>query len=562
MHTAPASNFDTLPAGPRTAPPVSAPERAPLGAPCLQGARDAAGTVKFSNPIIPGFHPDPSICRAGEDFYLVTSSFEYFPGVPIFHSRDLVSWRLIGHCLTRRSQLQLDGVKASDGIYAPTIRFHEGRFYMVVTSVVLRENGTKTTVNFYVTAGNPAGEWSEPIFVEQRGIDPSLFFDADGKVYFTSNGTGWAEVRGAYQCEIDIATGSALTETRFLWPGTGGQYPEAPHLFKRGDFYYLMLAEGGTEAGHMVTISRSASPWGPFEPCPRNPLLTHRSVMSPIAATGHADFVEDQHGNWWAVFLGIRWSEYGWHHLGRETFLAPMRWDADGWPEINGGKPVALQMEVESGLPPHPWPAEPERDDFEGGRLGLSWNFLRNPREADCSLAARPGWLRLRCAPATLDDLDSPAFIGRRQEHFICDVSTLIDFSPQTESEEAGLTVLIDNQHHCEVAIALRGGRRTAIVRRRIGTLVAEVACEPLPDEPAVVLWIKADRTHYAFGFQTSGGAATTLARGETRYLSTEVAGGYTGVYLGIYATGRGTASDNAAFFDWFRYSAAAKESL
>ena len=380
------------------------------------------------NPIIPGFHPDPSVCRVGEDFYLVNSSFEYFPGVPIFHSRDLVHWRQIGHCLTRVSQLPLDGVKPSDGVYAPTIRFHGGRFYMVVTRVLLRDDGTKTTSNFYVHADEPTGEWSEPVFVDQGGIDPSLFFDDDGKVYFTSNGTGWAGVRGAYQCEIDLATGRRLGNTHFVWAGTGGQYPEAPHLFKRAGFYYLMLAEGGTEEGHMVTISRARSPWGPFEPCPHNPLLTHRSLMQPIQATGHADLVEDQHGQWWAVFLGIRYTEYRFHNLGRETFLASVRWTPDGWPVINEGKPVAVETELETALAPHPWPERPARDDFDSPHLDPCWNFLRNPGADDWSLQARPGSLWLRAAPATLDALESPAFVGRRQEHFTCGVAARIDF--------------------------------------------------------------------------------------------------------------------------------------
>ena len=506
------------------------------------------------NPVITGFHPDPSVCRVGEDYYLVNSSFEYFPGIPIFHSRDLMHWRPIGHCLTRAIQNPLDGAKPSDGVYAPTIRHHDGVFYMVVTSVALLADGTKMTRNFYVTTTDPAGEWSDPVFVEQRGIDPSLLFDDDGKVYFTSNGTGWATVRGAYQCEIDITTGRQLSETRFLWPGTGGQYPEAPHLFKRGDFYYLMLAEGGTDEGHMVTIARSRSPWGPFEPCPHNPLITHRSLMNLVQATGHADFIEDHRGNWWAVFLGIRYSEYRYHNLGRETFLAPVRWTADGWPVVNENQTVLLEREFENALPPHPWPVEKGRDDFDSTRLDFCWNFLRNPRAEDWSLTENPGSLRLRCSPVTLDELDSPAFLGRRQQHFECVVSAHVDFTARSENEEAGLTVLLDNQHHYDIAVTLRGGKRTAVVRRRIGTLTAEVACEILPDGP-VVLSITADRSNYALGFQPPGGEARILATGEVRYLSTEVAGGYTGVYFGLFATSRGKPSKNAAHFDWFDYS-------
>ena len=500
--------------------------------------------MKYTNPIIPGFHPDPSICRVGEDYYLVNSSFEYFPGVPIYHSRDLMHWRQIGHCLTRESQLPLTGVKASDGIYAPTIRYHEGRFYMITTNM----NGGG---NFYVWTEDPAGEWSEPIWVAQKGIDPSLLFE-NGKVYLTSNGSLWAPVRGIYQCEIDIETGRQLTETKFLWPGNGGAYPESPHLYHIGEWYYLLIAEGGTAEGHSSTIARSLDPYGPFESCPHNPILTHRSLMNEIQATGHADLIEDHHGNWWAVFLGYRYGEYSWHHLGRETYLAPVEWTADGWPVVNGGNKVTPLMEIDRPMTPCPVPGRAEYDDFNSETLGFEWNHLRNPDPADYSLTNRPGWLMLACASPTLDELASPSFLGRRQEHFHCAVTTLIDFIPTNEQEEAGLTVLADNKHHYEIAVTIRRGNLCAIVRRRIGTLVAEVACSDLPSGP-IELQIIADPIIYRF-LAGKPGNLTELATGEVRYLSTQVAGGYTGVYFGLYATANGVKSQAEAFFDWFDY--------
>ena len=504
--------------------------------------------MKYTNPIIPGFHPDPSICRVGEDYYLVNSSFEYFPGVPIYHSRDLMNWRQIGHCLTRESQLPLGGVNASDGIYAPTIRYHDGRFYMVTTNV----NGGG---NFYVWTEDPAGEWSEPIWVAQKGIDPSLLFE-NGKVYFTSNGTNWAPVRGIYQCEIDIATGKQLTETKFLWTGNGGSYPEAPHLFHIGDWYYLTVAEGGTAECHTVTIARSREPYGPFESCPHNPIITHRSLMNDIQATGHADLVEDHHGNWWAVFLGYRYGEYSWHHLGRETYLAPVEW-IEGWPIVNHGEKVLCTMEVDRPMTPCPWPVLAERDDFDASSLDFAWNHLRNPDPSLYSLSERPGSLRLLCSTPTIDDLASPSFVGRRQEHFECEAATLLDFDPTSENEEAGLCVLADNRHHYEVAVTKRGGKRSVIVRRRIGTLIAEVVCRALADGP-VELRIIADKKTYRF-LAGAPGSLAELATGETRYLSTQVAGGYTGAYFGLYATARGAGSSTKAFFDWFDYRVIAK---
>ena len=314
------------------------------------------------------------------------------------------------------------------------------------------------------------------------------------------------------------------------------------------------MAEGGTAEGHSSTIARSKSAWGPFEPCPRNPILTTRGVMNEVQATGHADFVEDADGHWWAVFLGVRYVEGTFHNLGRETFLAPVTWDAEGWPVVHGGHRILTTMEAAHLPPLHAWPQEPPRDDFDAGSLRLCWNFLRNPHDRDWSLSERPGSLRLRCSPVTLDELASPAFVGRRQRHFQCRAAARVDFSPQRENEEAGLTALIDPAHHYEVALTLRGGMRHVVARRRIGTLACEepgVAIEP---EGEVTLFIRADRRWYELGCLTRDGTKIVVARGETRYLSSEVAGGYTGVYLGLYATANGADSDNAAYFDWFDY--------
>jgi xylan 1,4-beta-xylosidase len=495
--------------------------------------------MKIKNPIIPGFYPDPSVCRVGEDYYLVNSTFEYFPGVPIFHSRDLVHWQQIGHCLTRKSQLPLDGARSSGGIYAPTIRYHDGTFYMVTTNVT---GGG----HFYVHTRDPYGEWSEPVWVEGVEIDPSLFFDDDGRAYFTYKARGTI-----FQYEIDIETGKALTEKRPLWPGTGGQHPEGPHPYKINGRYYLMLAEGGTSYGHMETIARSETPWGPFEGCPHNPILTHRSTNSPIQATGHADLIQAHDGNWWAVFLGTR-PIRSHHHLGRETFLAPVSWTGDGWPVVGQDGMVSLEMEAQT-LPLHPWAEESARDDFDERTLRLCWNFLRNPHAVDWSLADRPGWLRLNGSAVTLDDVDSPAWIGRRQRHFDCRATALLGFDPQNDGEEAGLTAFMNELHHYEIAVTRLADQRCVIARRRIGSLPAIVAREEIGAGP-VTLEIEAQPEMVTFSYAMEGCEPHALAQGETRYLSSEVARGFTGVYFAMYATGNGQASATPAFFDWFEY--------
>jgi alpha-N-arabinofuranosidase len=503
--------------------------------------------MTYRNPIIAGFHPDPSICRVGQDYYVVTSTFEYFPGVPIFHSTDLVHWRQVGYCLTRESLLPLKTAWISGGIFAPTIRWHDGTFYMIVTNV-------SGQGNFYVTARQPEGPWSEPIIVKADGkpvdgIDPSLFFDDDGKVYFSgTSGTA----------TIDIETGNLTSDLKRVWTGSGGRYAEAPHLYKINGLYYVMLAEGGTEPGHMVTIARSESPWGPYEACPHNPILTHRDRGGhPIQSTGHADLVEAHDGSWWAVFLATRVSNKypNVHHLGRETFLAPVSWDAEGWPIIGDKGGVELEMQapsfmtdVEQAL------IGASRDDFDADTLALPWNFRRNPDPATWSLVERRGSLALKCLPVTLNNVGQPVFVGRRQEHFKCRFSASIDFTPLADFDEAGLTVIMNEEHHYEIFI--RGnseGGRTVAVRRRIGDLVAVVAEEPI-QEGNVVMSIEANPEEYHFSYETRNGNRRKLASGSTRYLSTEIAGGFTGVLLGMYATSNDHASTATAYFDWAEY--------
>jgi alpha-N-arabinofuranosidase len=516
--------------------------------------------MNYRNPMIPGFYPDPSVCRVGEDYYLVTSTFEYFPGVPVFHSRDLVDWELIGHCLTRPEQVPLGGSRASGGIFAPTIRYHEGRFYMVVTNVT---GGG----HFYVWTDDPAGEWSDPIWVNTGafGIDPSLFFDDDGTCYFTAT-----SMNGLVQCPIDIATGKALEAPRPVWQGTGGSFPEAPHLYKIHGAYYMMLAEGGTERGHMVTIARGPTPYGPWEACPHNPILSHRSTGRPIQSTGHADLFEAHDGSWWLVFLGTRpHGQYPlFHNLGRETNLAPVTWTLDGWPVVG----VDGHAERESAAPAFAtavrrrWD-EPTEDTFEGDTLPLYWNWLRNPDMSNYRLGERPGWLRLLGTGVTLNETASPTFVGRRQQHHQMVISATLDFSPSLDGEEAGLTVYMNNTHHYEVAVTSQGGRRVAIARRTIGSLSVITAQRELPEAGEVELSVVAEtpagaepRAHaggnptYALRFRVDGGEPVVLDTPEMRYIATEVAGGFTGAYLGVYTTGNGVPCNVAADFSRVLY--------
>lgn len=498
----------------------------------------------YTNPIIPGFHPDPSVCRVGDDYYLVTSSFEFSPGVPLFHSKDLINWQQLGHVLTRPSQLPLAKSRASGGIYAPTIRYHEGTFYMITTNVT--DKG-----NFIVHTKDPKGEWSDPVWLEQKGIDPSLYFEGD-KCYLTTNPDNTI-----YLSEINPITGKQLTPSKAIWTGTGGRYPEAPHLYKKDGWYYLLISEGGTEYGHKVTIARSRNIDGPYDSNPANPILTHANVgtqMSPIQGTGHADFVEAQDGSWWMVCLGFR-PQSGLHHmLGRETFLAPVRWDKNAWPVINGNGTIDLKMDVPT-LPLQPFKKTNPTSDFKATTLGLEWNYLRNPELKNYSLSEKKGVLRLKASTIQLDDFPgSPTFVGRRQEHINFTATTSLTLNDAKEGDLSGLTVYMTNEAHYDIFLKQTAdNKQTLVLRYKIGSL-SHIDTEIAVPKGKVYLQVTGDNDFYSFAYATDGKNFTPLGKIEVRNISSETIGGFTGIYLGLFASSK-KGSKAYADFETFVYS-------
>ncbi|SFR98963.1 glycoside hydrolase family 43 protein [Anaeromicropila populeti] len=502
----------------------------------------------YRNPIIAGMHPDPSICRVGEDYFLVNSSFEYFPGIPVFHSRNLIQWDLIGHCITRNSQLTIrKGFPNETGTFAPTIRYHNGTFYVVCTNVTY---GGADDGNFFVWTKDPFGEWSDPVWLDCPGIDPSFFFDEDGITYYIGTASGQI-----YLCQIDLNSGERISEYENIWAGTGGNDPEGPHLYKYNGWYYLLISEGGTEYCHMITVARSKSVKGPYESCPRNPVLTNRSYGLSIKAVGHGDLFFDQNNNWWSVCLGIRPISYPYrHNLGRETMLVPVVWDKDGWPVF--GRNGLLDEEIETDrLPLTDDTCEvglfPDMvlDDFRGV-LRKEWNFIYNPIEGAVELGTEG--LSLQGNSVSLSEADSLAWIGRRQEHHVFYARTLLYFDPQNEGEEAGLCIYMNNKHHYEIAITWVNGSRILMFRRQIGSLWKVEQQIPY-EKMEVEFFLNADKEHYFFGY-VKGYERIVLGSGETAYLTTETGGKFTGNYIGLYATGNGRACCNKAVFKWFEY--------
>ncbi|MDU7147798.1 MAG: glycoside hydrolase family 43 protein [Clostridium sp.] len=536
----------------------------------------------FNNPILSGFYPDPSICRANDVYYLITSSFAYFPGIPIFHSKDLVNWKQIGHVLDRPSQLQLDGVGISGGIYAPTIRYYNGVFYVITTNI---GNGG----NFIVTSKNPEGPWSDPYWIEDApGIDPSLFFDDDGKVYYTGTAQAIDSVEfhesEIYCQELDLKTMKLVGERFGLWRGAlkNAKYPEGPHLYKINDYYYLIIAEGGTEHFHAVTIARSKNIFGPYEGYDGNPILTHRHLGKkyPISNPGHADLIETQNGEWWMVALASR--PYGGYYknLGRETFLVPVEWE-DGWPIVSPGTGRIEHTYTSPNLPYYPVENLPIRDDFNNETLNFIWNSIRTPKDNFYSLTERTGFLRLKLKPKKLIDIldydssnslydlnQTPSFIGRRQQHINFEASVKMEFDPKNEFETAGLALIQNNNFQYRLEYSLLNSQKVIRLIKSIskneidntGNYVFEnienIIVTEIFDSNTIYLKITALGQNYNFYYGDSiDNMKLLIDNVDGRILSSDMASGFVGTYIGMFASSNGHSSNNIADFDWFDYS-------
>lgn len=518
---------------------------------------------EFQNPILTGFYPDPSICRVGEDYYLVTSSFAYFPGLPIFHSRDLVHFTQIGHGITEENILDYKECETSLGLWAPTIRYHEGTFYIINTFV--SEGREARRDNFIITAKDPKGPWTSPVFIEGAdGIDPSLFFDEDGSLWYTGNfiesHPQYEGHHGIYLAKLDPETFQFVGERHVIWDGalTHSKWIEAPHLYKKDGWYYLMVAEGGTFVNHSVMMARSRSIEGPYEPCPRNPIVTHRHLPldHEISVVGHGDLIETQNGEWWMVLLGVR--NYEEHHFntGRETCLLPIRWMEDGWPMADSENGLVNTRERMPDLPAVRVFKESRCDQFEEPHLSYIWNTIHEVRKPFYSLTEREGWLGIQLKKEVMEEIGSPAFIGRRQEHPSFMARTKMDFEPLTVTDEAGICVLQDDRYHYSLLKAKRadGAVVLRLYRTENGQKTLEKEIEIKPDA-ILYLTVICRITSYDFYYgYTEREAIPVLGDLPASLLSSYTNEGFTGVYLGMYATANGEDSGAKAYYDWFMY--------
>ena len=537
----------------------------------------------FINPIISGAHPDPSICRVGDDYYIVNSSFEYFPGLPIHHSKDLVNWELIGYGLHREDQcngeMNLVDVQSDGGIHAPTIRYHKGTFYIITTNVYNSGDGSPGLMrNFIITAKNPSGPWSKPHIIEGApGIDPDIFFDDNGKVYFTgthspgdmnSNGIGEIWIQ-----ELDIKKWKLVGKRHTVWDGIFGCCTEGPHIYKEHGLYYLLVAEGGTGKNHAVMIAASENILGPYEENQRNPILTTRHLSNNyfVNSTGHADMIELEDGRWYMVSLGKRNDLDGDANMGRETYLMPMQWEStivkweqiseDRWEPLRYLFPVVAPLtgKVER-FTPLPFTDRLQYinntviDDFLNENLDLRWTFIRVPEEKTYSLLENPGFLRLYSKPGKIEDRKRFSLVGFRQKESDFEFEVKMNFLPNKDKVESGVihyqkewnyltnTVIKKRKKYYLEQKLKEKGKEVVILKK---TILKGY-------DGNIVLKVKSKKDRYDFFYSLNDGSSFDYF---TSIEAIKVLDrNYTGALLGLFTTSNGVLSQDYADYDWVRY--------
>ena len=502
---------------------------------------------QYRNPILGGYYPDPSVTRVGDDYYLVNSSFSNYPGLPVFTSKNLVDWHQVGNAIDRPDQVDLSRRRASEGLYAPDISYHDGLFYIVNTCV-----GCKG--NFVITAKDPAGPWSDPVWLDFEGIDPSIYWEGD-KAYIVNNRAPneperygghraiWIQEFDWHQLKMvgpstQLVNGGVDLAKKPIWI-------EGPHLFRKDGYYYLIAAEGGTASQHSEVVFRSQNLTGPFAPGADNPMLTQRDLPAgrpnPISSAGHADFVETQTGQWWSVFLATRPYQDDLYNTGRETFLLPVSWK-DGWPTILPPETPVPTAVARPDLPLTSRRTEGLSGDvhysevFKASKLPLAWIGYRIPKAPIYHIDK--GALVLSGAAPLGDISGTPAFIGRRQQNANAAISTVIKYRPSSDGDRAGLVALQSDEAYLIFGIARIGGRDAiALFKREKGGDEKIIASAPLAVGKAPVsLNMNIEAGRVSFTYVLKGVKQTLIENTDATFLSTGRAGGFTGTIIGLYA--------------------------
>lgn len=524
----------------------------------------------FKNPILAGWYPDPAITDDGNgNYYMVHSTFAFYPGIPIFHSTDLVNWEQIGNVLDRPEQVDLEGFGVSRAVFAPDISFDNGTFY--VTCTIVDGQG-----NFVVTAKDPTGSWSNPVWLpEVKGIDPGLFFDEE-KSYIVYNSDApnnqpkYEGHRTIRMYEFDKENLRVTGESRILVDGgvdisKEPIWAEGPRIYKLRGYYYLMTAEGGTAINHEEVIYRNKDINEEFIPYENNPILTQKHLdpnrENPITSAGHADITQHPNGDWYGIFLAVRPYEGDHYNTGRETFLAPVKWEND-WPVFDlEGEEIKYEYPLPDGVKINEdlFPLNGNfsfTKEFDTDELDLHWLFLRTVKEDWYSLTEKPGFLLMETRPETISGKSNPSFVSHRQQHLTGFTSVSLDFTTNKSNEQAGLVAFQNETNFYFIARSIKNGSPVVelIKGSKDGNVVLETA-ELNSGNENIKFKMEFDKDEYQFFYNTNGKWMPIGGTLDGKYLSTRVAGGFVGVVLGMYTTSNGELSDNHAAFDHFQYT-------
>ncbi len=531
---------------------------------------------KVSNPILRGFNPDPSALRVGDDYYIATSTFQWWPGVQIHHSKDLVNWHVICRPLDRVSQLDMNGIGDSDGIWAPCLKYHDGLFYLIYTNVMNSHGIFKDVHNYMVTAPSVTGPWSEPIFLNSYGFDPSIFFDDDGKAYILNMLWDYrsdAKVRGKFAGillqEFSLEEGRLVGEAKNIFKGTDLGVTEGPNMMKKDGYYYLFCAEGGTSYNHAETVARSKNIFGPYEVHPQNPLITSvGDKTKTLQRSGHADVFDTPDGDWFMVHLCSRPKPVEGRKndscsiLGRETSLQAIEWGEDGWPRLKCGGNAPFETVEVPDLPEQKWESAPETDDFDGETLGVQYQTLRKPLPEElCNTTERRGYLRLR-GMESLGSCFTQSLVAVRRTEYICTAETCVEFEPDSFLQSAGLVVYYDTTAYCYVTVTHNEklGKCVGVIANDNGKFYRPLdILQSVEGAKRVYLRAEGEGLTVKFSFSADGENWTYIGEPlDTCMMSDELcgSGGFTGTFVGLCAqdlSGRKTPAD----FDYFTYKEA-----